>query len=163
MNSKYTILKGILLAVLFAFWIPFFLPSGIYSSVPFDQVVQKVTADLDTAVYQEQDAQAIRRYIGADPSQYENIALYRVDDAMSASELLIASTEDQNALDQLEKAVDARIASQDSIYEGYAPEQKALVEGALQDRQKNYYIYYIGSSPSSTDMDARYQAALRGN
>lgn len=159
--TKYTIIRIVLVVLLLALWIPAFLPSGIYSSQSMDTVASALTSSLSEDIYPKQGTQAIKRYLKIDPNDFDSIAFYRNDDAMSASEMLIASSSDQALLDSLQKAVEARINSQASVYEGYAPEQKALMDEALVDVQGNYVLYYVGDEPAK--MDAAYIKALKGN
>lgn len=156
----FSVIKGCLLVLLLAFWIPFFLPAGIYSNEPFDLVSKAVSKDLDSSSYVLQDDQALRRYLGLDASSFSGISFYRIGDAMSARELVVASSDSADVLDTLEEAVNTRIASQTAVYEGYAPDQSALMQQALVDRQENFLLYYVGDDPNG--LDAAFISALKG-
>lgn len=154
-----TVVRWALIAGLAVLWGFQIHADRITSSTPYDALTAKVTQSLDPNVYPMREATAAGRYFGLDPSQFENITLYRNEDAMSASELLIAKFDSLETAKTLEDAIEKRVESQHSIYEGYAPEQAAQVENALIDVQGNYGIYYVGSDPEA--MDALFRQALR--
>lgn len=146
----------VLLLVIFGFQS---FTTRIMSNAPFDSVASAVTSTLNPDVYPQREPVSVTRYFGLDPAQFEQIALYRSEDAMSADELLLAKFETKEAQKAFEDAVKERIASQKSIYEGYAPEQATQMEAALVDVQGNYGLYYVGDDPAK--IDELFRNALR--
>lgn len=132
----------------------------IHSEVPFETIETELVENLDENIYPQKPSVTVRRYIDLNPDQYEQIAFYRSDDAMSAGELLLVRFSNEEAADQFKEAVQKRIDTQHDIYSGYAPEQAAMMENALTDVQGNYALYYIGSDPEN--MESLFEQALKG-
>lgn len=149
-HNPYTAGIAALLAVLVIFLTVTFTSRKIHSSASFDQVNAAILENLDANIYPRQGVQKLRRDLKLDSSDAQNIAWYRMDDAMSASELLVVqfSEEQQEAL---ESAVIKRKNAQQTLYEGYAPEQAETMKNALIDFQGNYGIYYTGLDGQKID------------
>ena len=132
----------------------------IHSKAAFNEVISKLTQNLDPEVYPHVETSALRRYIDLDPAAVNEISMYRNEDLMSAGEMVIAHFENPQAAKDFEAAIQNRITSQHDIYSGYAPEQTALMENALVDIQDNYGLYYVGENTAGID-DA-FISALKG-
>ncbi len=132
----------------------------IHSKAAFNEVISKLTQNLDPEVYPQVETSALRRYIDLDPAAVNEISMYRNEDLMSAGEMVIAHFENPQAAKDFETAIQNRITSQHDIYSGYAPEQTALMENALVDIQDNYGLYYVGENTAGID-DA-FISALKG-
>ncbi len=158
-SRRYLFLQGAALVLLLALFGFQLLGGKIHSEVPFETVQAKLTETLDSAVYPEVSASKIRRYINLNPDEFENAAMYRVDDAMSASELVLVRFSTPEQAQKFEEAVESRISTQHDIYSGYAPEQAGLMENALVDVQDNYALYYTGDHPEQ--IQSTFELALK--
>lgn len=149
LNHTFNVVMEVVIgAVLLVFLLLQIPASGIHSSASFETIEQKMTAGLDPNVFAAQDPLKVHRYLGVDPSAFEKIALFRSDDAMSASEMVVVQFANDEQKQQFEQAVQKRIDSQHDIYSGYAPEQAAVMENALMSIQDNYGLYYAGDNPA---------------
>ncbi len=143
-NNLYVIIKIVLICALLFLIVPHFLrPKD--SSVPFEQVVRQTVQDMNMDLYPQRNNQEIKRYLNLDPTQYENIAFYRTTDALNASELLIVRFKEDDQAQAFEETIKKRMASQEKIYSGYAPEQAKLVKEGVVRVEANYAIYAVGS------------------
>lgn len=132
----------------------------IHSNQPFDTIQAKVSEGLDPNLYPPISTASLRRYLDLDPALFNQIVLLRNEDALSARELCLVWFDQPQAGNAFEQAVEQRIYSQKDIYEGYAPEQTALMENALVDIEDNYALYYVGDNPQT--MQNTFQNALKG-
>ncbi|MDE5758063.1 MAG: DUF4358 domain-containing protein, partial [Allobaculum sp.] len=159
-RNPYIWIQCLLLAGLFLFLSTFILGGKINSSTPFEYVEQSVLSAVDQSLYPKQDNQKLRRYLNLDPAQALNISFYRLDDAMSANEIVLVQFDPASA-DVFESAIITRKDSQEQIYEGYAPEQAELMKNALIDMEENYALYYVGSN--TEQVKEAFQQALKEN
>lgn len=159
-RNPYLWIQILLLVGLCIFWSTFILGGKIHSSAPFSLVEQSVLSVVDQSLYPQQDNQKLRRYLNLDPSQSLNIAFYRLDDAMSANEIVLVQF-DPASSQIFEDAINTRRDSQEQIYEGYAPEQAEMMKNALIDIEDNYALYYTG--PQTDQVKAAFQKALKEN
>lgn len=144
-----SICQAILLAALLLFWLPDITSTRTVSSASFDTILSALQADVDAGTYPEAETVTLKRAFQIDPETFDDIAFLRTNDAMNASELLIAKCSTQDQLDAFAKAARYRQDSQYNVYASYAPAQAALVQDALIDIQGNYALYYVGENPEA--------------
>lgn len=123
------------------------------SPVPFSTMEQKVRQNLDAEMYPEQDQQAIRRYLGLSPDDYADIAFFRTDSAMDADELVLVRFKNRSQADGFKEKIQKRIDAQTEVYEGYAPEQTALMKRARIELAGNYALYIVGENANQAVSD----------
>lgn len=152
-KDKKTWIQIALVVLLAVMVLPNFIKTGITSSQSFKTVDKKMEEKVQADLYPKQDNQNIKRYLGLDPANYEGISFYRLDDAMSANEMVIVEFKDESQKEDLKKALEQRKDSQYNIFEGYAPEQAEVMKNAVVDVQNNYAFYYAGEDPAKMQSD----------
>lgn len=111
------------------------------------EVVQEVTAVLDMSSMLEGDNQMIKRFYGLDPSAFEACYLYYPNTNMMAEELLIIKLKDVSQQETVRLAVEQRIATQKTTFEGYGVEQFALLsDHAVVELRGNYVLFVVNSA-----------------
>lgn len=141
------IAKGVVLVLLLAVIISVFhIPKD--SKEDFGVVLSKVQANLDLSAMVEQDNQAIKKNLGLNPEDYERIAYYKINDVMQANEYVLVKFKDDAQQAGFKEAIQKRIDEQNNLYEGYAPDQVQLLEGAVIDIQVNYALYVVDKNAS---------------
>lgn len=158
--SRFTLIKAGLLVLLALLWAPYFMQNTLVSPSRFDDVKALVLKDLDAEFYPQQDNQKIKRYLALDPADYLRIEFFRTDNTLDAQELVLVQYPAGEDTSALQEQINNRIKSQMNIFEGYAPEQYALVSQNLQDYQGNYALYYVGENPSA--VKTAFENALKG-
>ncbi|UNT95061.1 DUF4358 domain-containing protein [Allobaculum mucilyticum] len=151
---SYPVVLGILGAlaiVLAVFWGSTLFSGRITSLNSFDSVQGPVVTHVSSDAYPKQDTLALRRYYGLDPNEFQNSAVYRLSNAMSARELVIVQFGDRQAAQDFESAMKERAKSQSDIFAGYAPEEAQLAENALLNVQGNYALFYVGDHPEQVN------------
>lgn len=128
------------------------------SPAAFDTVLAATTEGEDLSGLSEADNNDIKRYLGLNPSQFEQIAYYKNKDAMQATEFVVVKFADHSQASTFEAAVEARIASQKNIYDGYLPDEASRMTSAVVYTRANYGIYAVGDNNQA--MLARFQTCL---
>lgn len=142
--SRALSLVGMLLSLaIVCLYIFSLLQTGRQSAAPFDDVAQAVFASVDTSSMQPADNQMIRRLYGLQPADYDGIALYYPTTNMGAEELLVIRLSDMSQQETVTAALEQRVADQIHVFEGYAPEQTALLQRAILDVQGNYILLAV--------------------
>ena len=142
--KKLSILRVGLTAALILFLAPSFLSAPI-SHQEFEAAVTDTLAGTDASVYPRRDEQVIRRCLGLNPSDFKNIAFMRSDDNMAAEEMAIVQFDTPAQKNAFVESCHSRIQKQRSVFDGYAPEQTALMDKAVVKVWGNYGIYVVGS------------------
>lgn len=120
---------------------------GRESQTEFSVMAETVTAAVDMTEVQEADNQMVKRLYGLDPGDYEGVLLYYPTTNMGAEELLLVKLSDVSQQDTVAAAMEARVASQMAVFEGYAPKQYDMLQRSVIERQGNYLLLVVAEDP----------------
>lgn len=124
------------------------LAQGRESSADFADVEAAITAAADLSDMEQGDNQMIRRLYGLDPDSFAGICLYYPTTNMGAEELLLVELTDLSQQDAVVSAVEERIASQMSSFDGYGVTQYEMLENAVVEVQGNYLLLAVAADPT---------------
>ena len=111
-------------------------------------VLSAVTSVVSTENMQEADAQMVKRLYGISPADYESCALYYPTTNMGAEELLLVKLKDVSQQEAVLSAVEKRIETQKTAFDGYGPEQFALLQDHAVTEARGNYILFVVSAAS---------------
>ncbi len=96
-----------------------------------------------------------KRIFGLNAEDYEGVVYFKPISQMDVEELLIVKLASDDQAEALEEAVNDRIDSQKTSFDGYGVAQCALLEKAIVKTQGNFLFYCV-----SPDAEKYYQAFL---
>lgn len=143
-----TALKLLLLAAAALFLVTQLLGAR-RSAAPFGTVADAVCGAADLAVMDEGDNQMLRRLYRLEPEAYPEHLLYCPASNMSVEELLLLRLPEGADADAVRAALEERVASQIAAYEGYGPEQVALLKAAAVEVRGGYALLVVGAEPEA--------------
>ena len=97
------------------------------SSAAFEDVASAVTASIDLSALQEGSVQMVKRLYGLNPSDFDGCLLYYPQTNMEAEELLLLKLRDTSQQEAVRAAVEARLETQKTSFDGYGLEQYDLL------------------------------------
>ena len=118
------------------------------------QVAEAVTQVIEMENMLEGDNTMIKRFYGLDPSAYEACILYYPTTNMMAEELLIVKLRDVSQQETVRAAAEKRIATQKTTFEGYGPEQFALLSDHSVVEVRGNYVLFVVNERSAAARDA---------
>ncbi len=121
---------------------------GRQSTTDFSAMTAAVTQAADLSPMQEADSQMIKRLYGLEPSDYEGIMLYYPTTNMGAEELLVVKLKDTAQQEAVAAAIEARMASQLSSFEGYGVGQYEMLENRVTELRGNYILLVVAADPT---------------
>ena len=117
------------------------------SSAKAEDVTAAVTDVLDMSNMVQAENQMIKRLYGIDPASFESCILYYPTTNMGAEELLIVKLSDMSQQDSVRAAVEKRIATQKTTFEGYGVEQfDLLTNHSILEVRGNYILFVVHNS-----------------
>ena len=125
------------------------------SNASFQSVSDAVFQSFDMSEVQLADNQMIKRLYKLDPSEYDDIVLYYPTTNMGAEELMIVKLKSLSQQETVKAAMESRIESQQSVFEGYAPEQYEMLGNGIVDVQGNYLILIVTDDPTAVQQAFR--------
>lgn len=122
------------------------------SNQKFSKVAAKMEKVVDTEKLKDAGEQGLKRYYGLNAADYEGIFCYVATTSMSAQELLVVKVREESQVQEVEAAVERRLANRKNDFSGYAPKQVELLENAeISIRGK--YIFMAVSPKASLYRD----------
>ena len=110
------------------------------------EVTAAVLETIDMTNMQEADNQILKRLYGLDPSAYEACILYYPTTNMMAEELLIVKLADVSQQDAVRAAVEARLETQKTTFDGYGVEQYDLLTNySVLEIRGNYVLFVVNA------------------
>ena len=129
------------------------------SSAEFADVSAAVLPEVDTANMLEAENQMVKRLYGLDPVNFEGCMLYYPRTNMDAEELLIIKLKDKSQQEKVKAALEARVQTQKTTFEGYGVEQMDLLNNyCVVDVRGNYALLVVSKTCDAAQ--AAFQDAL---
>ena len=113
------------------------------------EVAQAVVETIDMENMLEADNQLIKRFYGLDPSSFEGCILYYPTTNMMAEEVLIVKLKDMSQQAQVRAAIEKRIETQKTTFEGYGVEQFVLLTNNAVIEVRGNFILFIVNADSA--------------
>ena len=120
-----------------------------------DKIETNITEAVSVKGMKKGTAQDLKKYYGLNANDYNGIMLYIPDDVMSVNEILVVRVNDENQVETVEAAVEARLAAQKKNFAGYGVEQTGLLRSAIEESRGYYVLFAV-----SKDAD-RIEAAFK--
>ena len=128
--------------------------SNKWSNADPAEVEAAVIAQLDMSAMVKADNQMVKRLYGLDPAAFESCILYYPNTNMMAEELLILKLSDTAQQQSVRAAIEARVETQKTTFDGYGVEQYALLtDNCIIDIRGNFVLFVVNA-----DCDAAQKA-----
>ena len=133
-----------MVAVLLVFMI--YLQMGAKESdAAIGDVAGAVVNTIDTSTMEESANRKFKKFYGLNAGDYEGVVLYAPISNMDAEELLIVKLKNSSQAETVRAAIEKRLETQKSSFEGYGIEQYDLLENHILDIRGNYILYVVHS------------------
>ncbi len=156
-QSAVHIMKFVVLILIIGFVILLMLYASD-SNKSFEEVSESVEDSLDTGSLTVQDAAAFKRKFGLNAADYTGVLYYSSEAAMSAEEVLLVKVKTDSQVQEVVDAVNDRIDSRISDFEGYLPDEVKLLEDAGQS-VRGTFVFYV-CSPDADDYLSVFSSSL---
>ena len=111
-----------------------------------EAVRDAVTAQIDMTNMLEGDNQLVKRFYGLDPASFDGCILYYPTTNMMAEEVLIVKLKDMSQQAQVRAAIEKRIETQKTTFEGYGVEQfELLTNNAVIEVRGNFILFIVNA------------------
>ena len=130
-----------------------FLVCFIFAISADDNYSNKTVADVVNAVSPEVNMDAltsfkknkVKQEFGIDFVGVDSFAYYASDSIMTVDELLIIKLEEGVKADEIMEIIESRVKDKQILFEGYAPEQSALLKKYVLTDKNGFIFYAVGS------------------
>ncbi len=137
---KYRIMEIICIVFLVVF-IGFLSKEETVSDKTVKEVASAVTATVDTKGLKKQKEIEIKKELSLTADSFDGIYYIKSDDIMDVREILIIKLKDNQSSDEAIEKIEKRLKDKQTLFEGYAPEQSAMLKNYCL-KQKAGFIFY---------------------
>ena len=110
------------------------------------EVAEAVVETIDMENMLEAANQLIKRFYGLDPASFEGCIRYYPTTNMMAEEVLIVKLKDMSQQEQVRTAIEKRIETQKTTFEGYGVEQfELLTNNAVIEVRGNFILFIVNA------------------
>lgn len=129
------------------------------SDADFEDVSAAVLETVDTENMTLAENQMVKRLYGLDPAAFEGCVLYYPTTNMMAEEVLIVKLSDVSQAEAVQQAMEARLQTQKTTFEGYGVEQFDLLTNyCVLEVRGNFALFLV--SKNHTDAYEAFLDAL---
>ena len=157
MSKKIKLLTPIrigMVIALFAFIV--FLQVGTRESKSsLKAVTDSVMKTVDTKAIEESTNRMFKKFYGLNANDYEGVSLYAPKTNMDAEEVLIIKLKDSSQAESVTKAINTRLETQKSSFEGYGAKQFDLLKNHVLDVRGNFILYIVHPDAGKADQAFR--------
>lgn len=133
-----------------------FLQIGVKdSSASLKTVAAKVIKAVDTSSVEESTNRMFKKFYGLNANDYEGVTLYAPKTNMDAEEILIIKLKDSSQAESVTEAINTRLETQKSSFEGYGVEQFDLLKKHVLDVRGNFILYIVHPDAAKADQAFR--------
>lgn len=160
MNKKISILTPIRIGmvVILLVFIILLQVGNKNSNSTLNAVTDSVIKAIKVEGMEESSNRMFKKFYGLNASDYEGVTLYSPVTNMNAEELLIIKLKDRSQAESVTEAINSRLETQKSSFEGYGIEQFDLLENHILDVQGNFILYIV--HPDATKADQAFRSSL---
>lgn len=160
MNKKMEMLTPIRIGmvILLLIFIVFLQVGTPKSNASLKDVAENVTKSIDMKAMTESTNRMFKKFYGLNANDYEGVALYAPLTNMEAEEILIIKLKDSSQAEAVKEAVNTRLETQKSSFEGYGAKQFDLLKNHILDVRGNYILYIV--HPDAGKADKAFRSSL---
>lgn len=119
-----------------------------YSEKTVDDVAETVTKSFDVSELKQIKKNQIIEDFDIDFSQVDSFVYYASDSIMNVDELMLIKIKEDATDDEIEEKIEKRVSEKQVLFEGYAPEQSALLKEYVLYSGNGFIFYAVGENAS---------------
>ena len=134
----------ILCVVALVIFIGFMSRDASYSDKTASEVAEGVTASYDVSELNSIKRNKIKEEFTIDFTQVDSFEYFASDSIMNVDELMIIKLREDVKPDEIKEKIEKRVTDKQVLFEGYAPEQSALLKEYILADRKGFIFYAVG-------------------
>lgn len=150
--KKYRIAEIICIVILVAF-IGFLSKEETTSDKTAKEVAKAVFSAVDTSGLKKQSELQIKKELSLSVDSFDGMYFIKSDDIMDVREIIIIKLKDGTSSDEATQKIKKRLEEKQTLFEGYAPEQSAMLQNYVLKQKAGFVFYAV-----LTDKDAALSA-----
>lgn len=114
-----------------------------YSDKSVKDVVEAVSVEINVEDLKSYEKNKIQEEFGIEFQDIDSYAYYASDSVMNVEELLVIKLKEGVKADSITEKIETRVKDKQVLFEGYAPEQSAMLKNHILICQKGFIFYAV--------------------
>lgn len=119
---------------------------GDYSDKTVAEVVDAVSTEVDMDIMTSFKKNKVKQVFGIDLAGVDSVAYYASESVMNVDELLVIKLQQGVKPDGIMEKIESRVKDKQVLFEGYAPEQSALLKRCSLTYKDGFIFYAVGEN-----------------
>lgn len=149
----------IICVVFLVFFIFLISADDKYSDKTVKEVISAVSAEVDMEDLTSFKKNKVKEEFGVEFDGVDSFAYYASDSIMTVDELLVIKLKEGVKADDILEKIETRVNDKQVLFEGYAPEQSALLKDCQLTHKNGFIFYAVGED--AADALAVFLSAVR--
>lgn len=149
---KYRIAEIICIVILVVF-IGILSKEETASDKTVGEVAKAVSSAVDIKGLKKMSELQIKKELSLSADSYDGIYFIKSDEIMDVREIIIIKLKEGQSSDEAVEKIKKRVEEKQTLFEGYAPEQSAMLQN-YSLKQKAGFIFYAVTSENETALSA---------
>ncbi len=125
-------------------FIGFMSGESSYSDKTVTEVAESITQSYDVSELSQIKKNKIIEDFGIDFTDVDSFVYYASDSIMNVDELMVIKLREEVNPDGISAKIEKRVTDKQVLFEGYAPEQSALLKEYVLTDDKGFIFYAVG-------------------
>lgn len=108
-----------------------------------DEVAQNILKVMNTSDITKRSNTDFKKQFGFNVSEFDSVTYYASDSVMQVNELLVVRLKDNSQAQALTDAIEKRMEEKISAFEGYAPNEAALLKAHETKHNRNFIMFAV--------------------
>lgn len=149
----------IICVVALIIFIAFMSAESVYSDKTAAEVAESVTQSYDVSELSQIKRNKIKEDFGIDFVGVDSFVYYASDSIMNVDELMIIKLKEDVKPEEISERIEKRVKDKQVLFEGYAPEQSALLKEYVLTEDKGFIFYAVGED--AREAYAAFKSSIR--
>lgn len=113
------------------------------------EVAEQVVKAMDVSELEERGKSEFKKQFGFNANDFDGVVYYSSDSVMQVRELLIVRLSDAAQAESLTEAIKTRMSEKKALFEGYAPEESALLGNYAIRESGGFVLFAVCDDPDA--------------
>ena len=134
----------VVLTIVFVFFVTRKVP---VSDKTVDEIAARLTESFDTSELTLRSGGEFKKTFLLSAGDYDGVVYYSADSIMDVRELLVVRLKDESQSQQLVNVIKSRAEDKIVLFNGYAPEEEALLGSYVLESSRGFVLFAVCSNP----------------
>lgn len=142
--------KELLCVLVLIVFVVFLSRETVLSDKTAQEIFDSVSSFVDLTELSKCDKAKFKKETGFETGAFEDVLFYASDNIMQVREIIIVKLKNREQSQDLVTALEKRVSEKANLFEGYAPEQSAMLQSFVLEERGGFVFFAVCERPELT-------------